>query len=536
MKKFAYLFLVFTTVFSVFAATFATRQVSAQSSKSETPDAAPSEKLNRARDISYGYLAQIAPAKGIRDVSDLKLKRLAEDKEGFKHTRVKQTHKGVPVFGGEAIVHLSPDDSLFAVTDDLIPSVQVDTNPKLDNVAAIGKATAAFGCADCLTAPPTAALNILRHNGRDHLTFRVELRREDGSQQTSLPVYFIDAKTGEVVWSYDNLQTASGSSLYSGTVTIGSYLNSGTYYMEDLSRKIGTFDSRNTTASVYRFTDADNVWNSTTQRAGVDAQYGAAIFYDYYNATHGRRGIDGNGGPAYYTSADGVTGLISSKVHYGSSYNNAFWNGSFMTYGDGDGTTFSPLVTLDICGHEMQHGVTERTANLVYSNESGALNESWSDVFGALTERYARGETSNTWQIGEQSYTPATAGDALRSMSNPHAARNSGYTADDDPDHYAERYTGTGDNGGVHVNSGIPNKVFYLLAVGGTHHRGGSMTGIGASAASRIWYRALTSYMTSSTNFAGGRAATLNAAAALYGSGSTNYNAVARAWTLCGIG
>lgn len=163
------------------------------------------------------------------------------------------------------------------------------------------------------------------------------------------------------------------------------------------------------------------------------------------------------------------------------------------------------------------------------------MNESWSDVFGAMTERYARGETSNTWLIGEQAYTPNTAGDALRYMSDPHRASNSGYTANDDPDHYTERYTGTADNGGVHVNSGIPNKVFYLLAVGGTHHLSGSMTGIGSAAAARIWYRALTSYMTSSTNFKGARTATLNAAAALYGSGSANYNAVARAWSLGGI-
>jgi Zn-dependent metalloprotease len=183
----------------------------------------------------------------------------------------------------------------------------------------------------------------------------------------------------------------------------------------------------------------------------------------------------------------------------------------------------------------MQHGITERTANLTYSNESGALNESWSDVFGAMVERYAQGQTSNTWKIGEQCYTPGVAGDALRYMDNPHAASNSGYTADDDPDHYAERYTGTGDSGGVHINSGIANKAFYLLAVGGTHHRGGSMTGIGADAAAKIWYRALTSYMTSSTNFKGARTATLNAAAALYGSGSANYNAVAQAWNLCGV-
>jgi thermolysin len=210
-----------------------------------------------------------------------------------------------------------------------------------------------------------------------------------------------------------------------------------------------------------------------------------------------------------------------------------------MFYGDGDGVSFSPLVTLDICGHEMQHGVTSRTANLTYSGESGALNESWSDVFGAMVELYARGgqETTTTWWIGEDARTPGTAGDALRYMDTPHRAGNYGYTADDDPDHYTERYTGTSDNGGVHINSGIPNHVFYLVAKGGNHAHipGPFVTGIGADKAAKIWYKALITYMTSSTNFAGARTATLNAATALYGAGSAEYNAVADAWTACGV-
>ena len=493
------------------------------------------DKLSRSKEVALGVIEARAAKHGIAARSELKAKHVFADEQQKTHTRFQQTKGGVPVFGAEAIVHLNADDSVFAVTDDLLDDVQVDTQPYRTPDEAVRTAISSLGCETCLTAPPAADLEILRHGGNDYLTYRVQLWREDGSHETSMPVYFVDAHTGNVVWAYDNLQTASGSSLYSGTVTINTYFKSPSYYMEDISRKIGTFDSRNTTASAYRFTDADNVWNSTSQRAGVDAHYGAAKVYDYFLNTHGRRGIDGAGGPGYYTSADGVTKLISSKVHYSSGYNNAFWNGSYMTYGDGDGSTFSALVTLDICGHEMTHGVTERTANLTYSGESGALNESISDVFGAMVERYTKGQTSNTWKIGEQCYTPSVAGDALRYMDNPHAASNSGYTADDDPDHYAERYTGTGDNGGVHINSGIANKAFYLLAVGGTHHLGGSMTGIGADAAAKIWYKALTTYMTSSTNFRGARTATLNAAASLYGSGSANYNAVAQAWNLCGV-
>jgi Zn-dependent metalloprotease len=515
----------------VFALAMPRRDASAQRSNSSSA----ASKLTRARDISLRVLEERAGKQGIAYRNDLKAQRAFTDDQEKTHTRFQQTLRGVPVFGGEAIVHLNPDDSVFAVTDDLVESVQVDTEPYRTADEAVRTAISDLGCETCLTAPPAADLQILRHEGNDYLTYRVQLRREDGTHETSMPVYFVDAKTGNVIWQYNNLQTASGLSLYSGTITINTYFKSPNYYMEDLTRKIGTFDFRNGTTSVFRFTDADNIWNTSTQRAGVDAQYGAAKVYDYYLNVHGRRGIDGAGGPAYFGSADGVTGLISSVVHYGSGYNNAFWNGSYMTYGDGNGSSFSPLVTLDICGHEMTHCVTERTANLAYVNESGALNESFSDVFGAMVERSAQGQTSNTWKIGEQCYTPGIAGDALRYMDNPHGASNSGFTVDDDPDHYAERYTGTADSGGVHVNSGIANKAFYLVAVGGTHHRGGSVTGIGADAAAKIWYRALTTYMTSSTNFKGARTATLNAAAALYGSGSTNYNAVAQAWTVCGV-
>jgi thermolysin len=488
------------------------------------------DKLETAKQRGYDFLKTRRGENSFSAGEEFKTNRIFADEEGLAHLHVQQTIAGVPVFGAEAIVHFDKNDAVAAFTDHLKEdSSLVNVIPSFDENLAVNLATDVYGCADCLTAEPEVDLWVLPGKKADRLVYRVQLRREDGTENTSMPVIFIDAHSGKEVWSYDNLQTAtgSGSSLYSGTVSITTYLSGSTYYMEDTARKIGTFDYRNGTSSVYRFTDTDNTWSTTSQRAGVDAHYGAAKTYDYFLNVHGRRGVDGNGGPGGYTSADGATRLLSSRVHYSSRYNNAFWNGTYMTYGDGDGTSFSPLVTLDICGHEMTHGVTERTAGLVYSNESGALNESISDVFGAMVERYAKGESSNTWKIGEQAYTPGTAGDALRFMDNP--------AAGGDPDHYSERYTGTADSGGVHTNSGIANKAFYLVAKGGAHSNGGSMTGIGADAAAKIWYRALTSYMTSSTNFKGARTATLNAAAALHGSGSTNYNAVAQAWSLCGV-
>jgi Zn-dependent metalloprotease len=519
------------------------------------------DELRIADEIAHDHLyvaatvARLAPtARGLVTVSNV------VDELAMAHVRVQQTFEGVPVWGGEAIVHLNRDTSLFAITNRLVSGVAIDVSPSVTRDRATIEAVAGMDCSACsstdvelddpsirqraadlgcacLTAEPEVDLWILRQDSVDHLAWRIQLRREDGSDRTSMPVSFIDAHSGKTILAYDNLQTGTGSSLYSGTVTVDTSAVSSTRYLEDVTDRLGTFDNRNTTSSTSRFTDADDVWNSTSQRAGVDAHYGAQVVYNYYLGVHGRRGIDGNGGPGYYSAAaNSAIRLVSSRVHYGNRYNNAFWNGQLMTYGDGDGTKFSPLVPLDVVGHEMTHGVTERTARLIYSGESGALNESMSDVFGAMIERHAKGESTNTWRIGEQCYTPANGTtDALRYMDNPHLAPNSGNTADDHPDHYSERYTGSADNGGVHINSGIANKAFYLLAKGGTHHRGGSMTGIGADAAARIWYRALTTYMTSSTNFAGARTATLNAAAALYGSGSTQRSAVAQAWTLVGV-
>lgn len=502
------------------------------------------QAVGRAEQDLAAHLDKAAAAIGASRAEFVR-QNVARDELGFEHTRFQQTHKGVPVFGGEAIVHYDAAGSLQTITDDFRQGLQVDVTPSLNDSQAIAKAVSLHGGFDKLTAQPQSKLMVLRQNGKDSLVYRVQLRQEDGSASTSMPVYFIDAKTGEKVFGYDNLQTAGATgtlkTLYYGSPTGTTYLSGTTYYMEDVTRRVGTFDMRNGTSSIYRFTDTDNIWGnnatSSTQSAGADAHFGAQKTYDYYKLTHGRNGIDGSGGPGYITSIDGVTALISSVVHYSTNYNNAFWNGSYMTYGDGDGTQFSPLVTIDICGHEMTHGVTERTAGLVYSGESGALNESMSDVFGAMVELYATGvESANTWKVGEAAYTPATSGDALRYMDNPHAAPNRGYTTDDDPDHYAERYTGTSDNGGVHINSGIANKAFYLVAKGGTHHKSGvTVTGIGTAAAAKIWYKALTSYMTSSTNFAGARSATLSAASSLYGSGSAQYTAVSQAWTACGI-
>jgi thermolysin len=499
----------------------------------ETPEA-----VEIARQISIREIEDdLAGEPGIDASRDLQVVRVRIDELSMAHTRLQQTFRGVPVWGAEAVVHLGSDGVRRSITSSLQPAIdaELDTIPKVSAAQAVK--IAKFGlCEDCWTAEPEVNLWVIHHGERDRLAYRVELERIDGTNETSMPVVMIDAHTGEELFRYDNLQTASAATLYSGTVTINTTAYNSTYYLEDTTRKVGTFSYNNGTSSVYRVTDTDNVWAAS---AATDAHYGAQSVYDYYLNVHSRNGINGSGGPGQYGSvANSATKLISSVVKYSTNYNNAFWNGAQMTYGDGDGSTFSPLVTMDIAGHEMTHGVTENEAGLVYSNESGALNESMSDVFGAMVERAVSGESANTWKIGEQCYTPANGtGDALRYMNNPHSASNSGYTSDDDPDHYNERYTGTADNGGVHINSGIANYAFYLTAKGGTHHYSSiAVTGIGADNAAKIWYRALTTYMTSSTNFAGARTATMNAATDLFGANSAQYIAVGTAWAACGIG
>jgi Zn-dependent metalloprotease len=266
------------------------------------------------------------------------------------------------------------------------------------------------------------------------------------------------------------------------------------------------------------------------QTVAVDAQYGTAMTWDYYKNVHGRTGIANDGKGSF------------NRVHYGRNYNNAFWQDSCfcMTYGDGDGRTFNPFDSLDVAGHEMSHGVTSRTAGLIYSGESGGLNEGNSDIFGTMVEFYANNPNDMPdYFIGEELYKSGTS--ALRSMIHP---STDGASADC-------WYSNVGSLN-VHYSSGVANHFYYLLAEGSSgvtgppsptcksgdtrQATGGTAVGgIGRAKAEKIWYRALTLYMTSSTNYAGARTATVNAAGDLFGSSSAEKAAVAAAWTAVNV-
>ncbi len=262
---------------------------------------------------------------------------------------------------------------------------------------------------------------------------------------------------------------------------------------------------------------------NTQNNPALDVHWAMEKTYDFYLNQLSRN------------SFDNVGGLIKNYVHYGQGLDNAFWNGTAMSYGDGS-QIFSPVASIDIVGHEFSHAVVQHTANLAYQDESGALNESFADIFGTAIEFY--GATSPNWTMGESCTIVSPF--FLRSMSNP----NGGYAPQ--PDTYLSTnpagpwYAGTGDNGGVHCNSGVQNFWYYLLCQGGsgTNDIGNaySVTGIGMNQATQIAYRNLRLYLTSTSNYMSSYYGSLQAAEDLYGANSTQQNAVRAAWYAVGIG
>lgn len=480
---------------------------------------------------AYDRLFAVDGEASLKQVEELRTTRLTVDAlVGDHHVRVQQYAGGVPVFGGEAIVHADADGAVLGVTDALLGQLQVDPRPDLDAADAIERAIGAAGGWAEVSDEPKADLWVLRHEGVDHLAWRVQLHRVHFDAHDTIPVVFVDAHDGHVVWQYDNLQSVcAGTTNYYGSVSLDCYESAGTSYLEDTTDLLGTYSWNYTTSGLYYVSTTTGTFGTTEVEVNaVEAAWVAQQVYDYYQSAHGRNGIDGAGGPAAITSHG--YDFIASTTSYSSNYVNAFWDpsGLYMTYGDGDGVYANSLTTLDIGGHEMTHGVTQYEANLTYSGEPGGINESMSDVFGAMVERAALGASADNWTIGEDAWTPSVSGDGLRYMDDP-AADGVSY------DYYSSSLS----SADVHYTSGVGNLAFYLLSEGGTHPRGKSstvVTGIGADDAADIWYLALSSYMTSSTSYSGARTATLSAAAALYGSSSTQYTQVGNAWTAVGVG
>ncbi|CAM3451272.1 peptidase M4 [Corallococcus sp. ZKHCc1 1396] len=326
----------------------------------------------------------------------------------------------------------------------------------------------------------------------------------------------------------DPVGTADDKTMYSGNVDLKTTKNAdGTYSLEDSTRGKGvvTYDAKNanTASGQTKISDDNDKWGEATDparaKAGIDAHYGAAATYDFMKEVLGRDSIDGAGEK------------LVSYVHVRNNYVNAFWDGEKMSYGDGDGKQSGPLTTLDIAGHEIAHGLTQRTANLVYSGESGGLNESFSDIIGTGVEWHAAQKNPDVkwnWTVGEAAWTPTNGDphDGLRYMNDP---TKDNYSVDN--------YKNYPKQTEVHGSSGISNNAFYLLVEGGKNRTSGLEVkdGIGMEDGLKIFGRALTTYMTPKTNFAQAREATIKSATDLYGADSNQVQKVKDAWTAVGV-
>ncbi|MGW2630228.1 M4 family metallopeptidase [Streptomyces chattanoogensis] len=506
-----------------------------------TPDAgalpvrlSPSQRAELIREAG-ATTARTAQRLGLGAKEKLVVKDVSKDADGTLHTRYERTYAGLPVLGGDLVVHESRGGRLKGVTKAVRSQLRVaSTTARIKPSAAEAKAVAS---AKALGSKKTAASKAPRKvvwvaDGKPVLAYETVVGGlQDDGTPNALHV-ITDATTGARIFQYQGIENGVGNSEYSGKVTIGTSGSAPNFSMTDATRgNHKTYDLKHGTSGTGSlFTDADDTWGDGTpqnaQTAGVDAAYGAQVTWDYYKNVHGRSGIRGDGVGAY------------SRVHYGNSYVNAFWDdGCFcMTYGDGSGNSH-PLTSIDVAGHEMSHGVTAATANLEYSNESGGLNEATSDIFGTAVEFYANNAADpGDYLIGEKIDINGD-GSPLRYMDKP---SKDGASAD-----YWSSNVGDKD---VHYSSGVANHFFYLLSegsgpkdIGGVHYDsptydGLPVPGIGRANAEKVWFKALSQYMSANTDYAGARTATLKAAADLFGQGSASYNTVANTWAAVNVG
>ena len=463
---------------------------------------------------------------------EFKVKAKKTDELGLTTVRVDQLYNGLPVWASDMIVNIDSKGvvkSFVGKVMDFEDTLGKKVEKKLTSKEAVDAALADLGLSLTLDKAPKSELMVYWNEDLAAYAYEVELSYE--LPEPGRWVYHIDANTGAVLNKIDELVnarpvsvtfTAANTVVGVGTDVLGrtreilTNLPSTTYYMADMTRGNGifTYDAETKTRlpGVY-WTDADNVYNDSYDAPAVSSQYFLEVTYDYYAAKFGRDSFDDAGAK------------VVSSVHVGRDYNNAYWNGSQFAFGDGDGYVFYPLSgAVDVVAHEYTHAVTQYTADLVYQYESGALNEAMSDIMGTAVE-FHLGEDPD-WFMGEDITGPGLGLPYLRSMEDP--------TVCGDPDHYDDIYVGTSDNGGVHTNSGVINKVAYLIGAGGTHY-GVTVQGQGVDAMENIFYRALTTYMVSSTNFAGARTACVLAATDLYGSSSPEVQSVMDAFTSVGI-
>lgn len=500
--------------------------------------AAPS--ANRAR----GVLRNVAPLFLIHDAeTDFSERATQREPEGYVHIRMAQMHRGLRVIGGEMTVHFDPAGRAYQVDGRYRPLEELTIAPKLSAEDAADRAKATLKRAP---EPPSVAhseLVVWAMGDTPRLAYQIDLRAPAGRWRT-----WIDALNGSVLLSYDNLHhvsaptsngadaTMTGSILSregGGSVSVTGWRESnGTHYLYNKNRRWFVYNVASSgygDNATYAFRNSA-AWG-TSDRAEMSAARNFDLTQQYFSTRHGRSSFDNAG---IYARAN---------VHQGINYVNAYWDGSDFHFGDGDGATSYALGVLDVAAHEFTHAVTEYTANLDYYGESGALNESFSDIFGACVEFFGQSDGRSLypnvqagaadWLMGEDCWISSK---SLRDMRNP---RNTSTVGSDgvQPSRYHGTYWyyGSGDNGGVHYNSGVQNFFFYLLCEGGSGNNDGisyNVAGIGVANAERVAYRALTVYCGPYTDYVGARAAWISAAQDL---NSSWVPSVQAAWAAVGV-
>ncbi|WNG36296.1 peptidase M4 [Archangium violaceum] len=452
-------------------------------------------RLSGAQSLAAGSSLSNIAAVFRLESADLVTKSIRTDEQGNTHIRYSQTKNGLPVIGGELIVHQDIEGVIYAANGSARGGELVPAKARIDSSAAgIAALNATTGRHLEIEGAPRLAYVRSSKDNKLKLIYEVVVTGEG----LDLPIrdhVYVSAQDGSIEGVATGIHSVLNRAVYTA--------NNGTTLPGTLKRSEG---------------------GAATGDTHIDDNYAhLGTTYNCYKTNFNRDSYNNAGAQ------------LKSTVHYSTSYTNAFWNGTQMVYGDSDGVQSAPLgKSLDVTVHELTHAVTSSESNLTYSNESGALNEGMSDIFAAYCEAWTKGWNVDAavWKIGDDVWTPNTAGDALRYMNNP-TQDGSSY------DYYPERYTGTSDNGGVHSNSGIANLAFYLLSQGGTHPRSKTttvVTGIGVQKAGAIFYKANTDLFTASTTFAQAKTYTESAAATLYGSGSAEQAAVTKAWEAVGVG
>ncbi|WP_076260079.1 M4 family metallopeptidase [Intrasporangium flavum] len=483
-------------------------------------DKAPAPESQSLKATEQSRAAATASALGLKDEA-LTVKSVIADPNGATHVRYERTINGLRVVGGDFVSHKDASGDVTSVTWNIRKdATPASFSPKI----AKSTAQAAGLAAAKATKDEKAAggeLVVFQSATGPKLAYEVITEGIKADQTPTRLHTIVDANTGKTLTSWDDIKEGTGNGIFVGSVTLATSGSAGAYTMQDTHGNYTTDLNQATTGNGTTFTDADDVWGtgsqSNRQSAAVDAHYGAGKTYDYYNTQLGRAGIWNNG-----------TGA-RSRVHYGQNYVNAFWDGTQMTYGDGAGNA-APLVELDVAGHEMSHGVTENTAGLNYTGDAGGLNEATSDIFGTGVEWYANNPSDTPdYLIGEEININGN-GTPLRYMDKPSKDG-------------ASKDCWSSSLGGLdpHYSSGPLNHWYYLASEGsgaktinGVSYNSptcdaSTVTGITHQKVEKIWYRTLSTYLTSSSNYAAARTGVIKAAKDLYGAGSAECTAVDKA-------